>query len=188
MSGLVSIRKSGLLLFNIRRRMLVDAPRRVGELETLVMKNVRKTCDRGSTAEGAVDGFSDFIGCTAAEPETAVEMADAASVAGRSFGAEVWRERRLESRLSPSCTIYDVNAGDARFCTRPAEAASCNWIRRACFIVINRLRSRRDETKGSTYASEREIKERTRQLIIQTTIWPSLTEALDGAHGYLRPS
>jgi hypothetical protein len=57
MRGFLSIRKRGFLLFSIRRRTPEEASSSVGELEMLVMKYVRRTWERGSTANGTATLF-----------------------------------------------------------------------------------------------------------------------------------
>jgi len=87
MIGFVSIRKSGFRLFSIRRSNDVDAPSKVGELEMLVMKYVRKTEERGRT-ESAGTVVLPASGAAAIAPDGMGED-DADSEAGFSFGEEL---------------------------------------------------------------------------------------------------
>jgi len=87
MRGLVSIRKSGFRLFSIRRSSDVEALSKVGELEMLVMKYVRRTEERGKT-ESAGMVVLPASGAAATAPEGMGED-DADNEAGFSFGEEL---------------------------------------------------------------------------------------------------
>lgn len=96
------MRKSGFLLFNIRLRRDVEAPSIVGELEILVMKYVRSTCDRGRTESPDIAGGSEGED-EDDEEEFEMDEDDGDSVAGLSFGCDVCILRRLDCLPLPYC-------------------------------------------------------------------------------------
>lgn len=139
----MSILKSGHLLFSIRRKRLVEALRRKGELEMLVMKYVRRTCDRGRIAVAGIVGGPALTGWFSVLVAVAGYVGDA--VTGFSRSGEVWIARKVGC-LPPPCWKMKIgNAGDLM-----AMAAS-GWEldldkHTADFILLARLRvySRKD--------------------------------------------
>ena len=136
MTGLRSIRKSGLRLFSIRRSRLVEAPRSAGELEMLVMKYDRRTCERESCANGAIEAWLAFVGCAAGDEVVALEIGSVESVAGFSFGGELCILRRFDSLLLPCWTAYTQQTELVCFCTTLESTVSVRGTRKAGFIMM----------------------------------------------------
>ena len=111
----------------MRRSKEVEAPRSVGELDMLVMKYVRRTCERGKRAKGAIGSFSADMD----EDEEPLEM-EGDRLAGRSLGCEV-------CILRPCCIGDAEIFGVFRFCNTLKSVASVCGDRNAGFIVARKL-------------------------------------------------
>ena len=116
----------------------MDAPRRAGELEMLVMRYVRRTCESGRRDTGAMDeatAASPLAGGNGEWESFESEAVDGAAT-GRAFGADVWILRRLDARLPPSCRRKLEQMTDGL--NRMFETAVCGTgTRRAWFMVTN---------------------------------------------------
>ena len=128
--------------------MLVEAPSKVGELETLVIMYVRRTCERGSEAKVDMADSLDCFVWNAAGGDVLLDIVSADSSTGRDFGADVCILRRLELRLPPSWNRYVQHGMYLCFCRIFASTASGVETRRQGFIVMeerHRLQKKRRE-------------------------------------------
>lgn len=107
----------------------MEAPRSIGELETLVMKYVLRTCESGRQARGAIVGSVESV----EEGEVEIEGVDNA-VAGFPRGVEICILCR------PGCLPYwpkqDTQIGVVSLCTKLASTASERCKPNAGFIMM----------------------------------------------------
>ncbi len=94
------MRKSGFRLFSIRRRIDVEADSIHGELEMLVMKYVRRICEKGKTDSAGIFDFSPVLLDVDAGVEEGID--DGAKDAGFSIAAEECILRPPALLLPPS--------------------------------------------------------------------------------------
>ena len=85
------------MLCSIFLRSEVEAERSVGELDILVIKYVRKICESGRRAKGAIDAVE------GGAEEVLLGRDEGESVAARSFGVEVCILRRFVCLSAPCC-------------------------------------------------------------------------------------
>lgn len=112
----------------------MEASSNVGELEILVMKYVRSTCERGRTESPDIVELSGD-GEEEVDEVELDETEEGDSVAGFSLACDVCILRRLDCLPLPYCATQTQQAGVVCFCTTLESAASVRCKRIAGLMM-----------------------------------------------------